>query len=295
MRRFNLGYYIKEGFRSFAAHGFMTFASIAIMASCLIIMGSFTLVALNLEYNLDALMEDNEFLAYVDEEYTDEEGAALQSQIEAIDNVAECQYITREEALENYVSGLEDSSLYENVPASALRSRFSVRVIDIEQLEETIEEVREVEGIAKISASVDVANGLVTMRNVSVVIALALVVILVIVSFFIISNSIKLATSAREEEIAIMKMVGATNAFVCWPFVVEGVLLGGISAVVAALAEWGIYRLIRSAINVYTHVQLVSIIPIRTLAFPMCATFLGIGLLVGVVGSLITIRKYLKV
>ena len=295
MRRFNLGYYIKEGFHGAGSHGFMTFAAITIMASCLVIMGSFVLLALNLEHNLDALMAENEFLAYVDEAYSDEEGALLGEQIGAIENVASYRYITREEARADYVSGLEDDDLYADLPASIFRGRFSIQVKDISQLPDTIAEVRNVEGIAKISAALDVANGFVTLRNVTIIIALILVVVLVVVSFFIISNAIKLATSGREGEIAIMKMVGATNAFVRWPFVVEGIILGLGSAILATLVQWGIYELLMKAINVYSHVQLINIIHFDQLALPLLAVFGGIGLIVGVLGSLITIRKFLRV
>lgn len=295
MSRFNFGYYIKEGLHGAGSHGFMTFASICIMACCLIIMASFALLALNLEYNLDSLMAENEFLAYVDENLSDEEGEALTDQILGIDNVVSADYITREEAKEDYLGTLDNDSLFQNLPASALRGRFSVQVADIEQLQDTISQVRAVEGIADISAALDVANGFVTLRNVTVVIALLMVVVLVIVSFFIISNAIKLATSGREGEIAIMKMVGATNAFVRWPYVIEGMILGVGSAALAFLAQWGIYQLLIKAVNVYSHVQLIKVIPFERLMLPMLATFGGIGLIVGVMGSLITIRKFLRV
>lgn len=273
----------------------MTFASIGIMASCLVIMGSFVLLALNLERNLDALMQENEFLAYVDEDMSDEQGMALGKEIAAIDNVAEYRYITREEARENFVSELEDDSLYSDLPASVLRGRFSIQVKDIDLLADTIAQVRSIAGIASISAALDVANGFITLRNVTVVIAMIMVVVLVVVSFFIISNAIKLATSGREGEIAIMKMVGATNAFVRWPFVVEGILLGVGSAILATLVQWGIYQLLTEAVNVYSHVKLVYIIPFQELVKPLVFTFGGIGLAVGVLGSLITINKFLKV
>ena len=276
MRRFNLGYHIRQGLHGVASHGFMTVASIGIMASCLLIMGTFALLAINLEYNLDALMQENEFLAYVDDTYTDEQAEALGSQIEAIDNVASCDYITRDEAWESYTEGLNDSSLYEDLPSSVLRGRFSITVNDIEQLQDTIDQVRGIEGIADISAALEVANGFITLRNVT-------------------SNAIKLATSAREGEIAIMKMVGATNTFVRLPFVVEGIILGVGSAVVAYLAEWGLYELLTQAINVYSHIQLVNIIPFEELRIPLMIIFGGIGLIVGVVGSVFTIRKFLRV
>lgn len=295
MRRFNLFYYIREGFHGAGSHGFMTFASIGIMACCLLIMGSFSLLAINLEHNLDALMSENEFLAYVDDTYEDEAAMALQSELEAIDNVATCTYISREQALEDYVGTLEDASLYENLPASALRARYKIQVHDIEQLEATTEQVDGVEGIIKINAALDVADGFVTLRNIMIIIALVMVVILVIVSVFIISNAIKLATSSREREIAIMKMVGATNSFIRWPFVVEGLILGLGSAVVAALAQWGVYQLLVEAINVYSHVQLINVIPFADLAPTVCIAFGGIGLFVGVLGSVSTIRKFLLV
>ncbi|MGM9536854.1 MAG: permease-like cell division protein FtsX [Candidatus Onthomonas sp.] len=295
MRRFNFGYYIKEGLHGAGSHGFMTFASIGIMASCLIIMGSFALIAMNLEYNLDSLMAENEFLAYVDENLTDEEGEALTGQIEAIDNVAQVRYITREEALADYVGDLEDDSLYRDLPASVLRGRFSVQVTDIEQLQDTVNQVRGVEGIVKTSAALDVADGFITMRNVTVIIALLMVVVLVIVSLFIISNAIKLATSSREGEIAIMKMVGATNGFVRWPFVIEGILLGVGSAVLAFLVQWGVYQLLVQAVSVYSHIQLIQMIPFEQLRIPLLIAFGGIGLIVGVLGSLGTIRKFLRV
>ena len=111
----------------------------------------------------------------------------------------------------------------------------------------------------------------------------------------IISNAIKMAMARREEEIAIMKMVGATNAFVRWPFVVEGVVLGIASAIAASALQWGIYSLITQAVNHYSHIRLVSILPYQTLALPVSCVYLGIGLLVGVCGSLITIRKFLRV
>lgn len=295
MKRFNLFYYIREGFHGVGSHGFMTFASIGIMACCLLIMGSFSLLAINLEHNLDSLMSENEFLAYVDDTYENEAAASLEGELEAIDNVAECTYISREEALESYIGSLDDAALYADLPASALRARYSIRVDDIEKLKDTIDDVRDVEGIVKTNAALDVADGFVTLRNVMIIIALVMVVILVIVSMFIISNAIKLATSSREREIAIMKMVGATNFFIRWPFVVEGLILGLGSAIVAALAQWGVYQLLVEAISVYSHVQLIKIIPFAELAPTVCIAFGGIGLFVGVLGSVTTIRKFLLV
>ena len=286
MTRTNAGYYIQEGFRGLRSHGFFTFAAIGIIAACLIITGSIALVAVNLNYNLNQLMEENEILAYVDERYSAKQTKALQSELSSLDNIASCQFISKEEAMDSYLDGLEDDALYADLPASVLRDRYALQVADITQLTTTIAEVEQVKGVVKVSAALDVANGCVTVILLSV---------LLVVSFFIISNAIKMAMARREEEIAIMKMVGATNAFVRWPFVVEGLVLGIASAIVASALQWGIYSLITQAVNHYSHIRLVSILPYQTLALPVSCVYLGIGLLVGVCGSLITIRKFLRV
>lgn len=277
------------------SHGFFTFAAIGIIAACLIITGSISLVAVNLEHNLNQLMSENEILAYVDEEYSTEEAQALEPTLAGVDNVSDCQFISKEEAMDRYLDGLEDDALYTDLPASVLRDRYALQVEDITRLSETIRQVEQVEGVIKVSAALDVADGFVTVRNVMVGVAVILLAVLFIISFFIISNAIKMATVNREEEIVIMKMVGATNAFVRWPFVVEGIVLGLASAVIAGLLQFGIYSLMTKAVNVYSHVQFISIIPYQTLALPVMVIYLAIGLMIGVFGSLITIRKFLRV
>lgn len=295
MTRTNAGYYIKEGFQGLRSHGFFTFAAIGIIAACLIITGSIALVAVNLEHNLNQLMSENEILAYINEEYSSEEAQALGQSLAAVDNVSNCQFISKEDAMDSYLDGLEDDALYADLPASVLRDRYAIQVEDITQLTETIKQVEQVEGVVKVSAALDVANGFVTVRNVAVGVAVILLGVLLVVSFFIISNAIKMATVNREEEIAIMKMVGATNAFVRWPFVVEGVVLGLASAIIAGLLQFGIYSLMTRAVNIYSHVQFISMISYQTLALPVMAVYVTIGLLIGVFGSLITIRKFLRV
>lgn len=295
MIKTNAGYYIKEGFRGLRSYGFFSFAAIGIIAACLIITGSISLIAVNLEYNLNQLMSENEILAYVDESYSVEEARELEGTIAAMDNVSSCRFISKEEAMDSYLDGVEDDALYADLPASVLRDRYAIQVKDITILTDTIAQTEQVEGISKVSAALDVANGFVTVRNMTVGVAVILLGILLVVSFFIISNAIKMAMVNREEEIAIMKMVGASNAFVRWPFVVEGLVLGLSSAVIAILLQFGIYTLLAKAVNVYSHVHFVNLIPYHSLAVPVAVICLGIGLLVGVFGSLITIRKFLRV
>ena len=292
----NFGYYICEGFKGIGKHGFMSFAAITIMAACLLITGSFSLVALNIDHTLSQLMSENEFLAYVDDAFSDEEAQAIQGELEAIPNVAEVTFITRQQAKDNYLESMNaDNDLYSSLPTTVLRHRYSISVDDISILAATLAEVEAVSGIAETNAALDVADGFVRVRNVVTIVTVGLVAILLIISLFIISNAIKLATLSRQEEIAIMKMCGATNGFIRAPFIVEGMILGLSSAVIGFALQWGLYTLLLQAVASYSSMQLLSLIPFVQIAPFMALVFVVIGLIVGVFGSVMTIRKYLQV
>jgi len=294
-RRLNSGYYISEGFHNVFSHGFMSFAAVCMIVACLLIMGTFTLLAVNLEHMLGELEKENEFLAYVDESYTQEQARALEQELAALDNVASVTFVTREQALEAFLQGREENQLLSNLPASVLRDRYRIHVKDIEDMSQTVEQVGKVQGIAKISVLLKVAQGFVLMRNIAAGVALVLIGILMIISLFIISNTIKLATFHRREEIAIMKMCGATNAFVRWPFVFEGLILGMTGAVLAFFLQWGIYQLVCSAVIEANGLSLVVIIPYADMAKRILAIFAASGFVIGVGGSLMAIRKFLQV
>lgn len=295
MRKSNIGYFLSEGWHGIRAHAFMSFAAIGIITACLLIMGSFSLVAVNLDYNLGILIEENQFLAYVDENLTDEEALALQAEIEAVPNVASAEFINREQAKDEFIARQDNSELYADLPDTVIRHRYAIHVVDIEQMAATVEAVEEIPGVAKTSAALEIAEGFVAMSNIASAIAFILIAILLAVSLFIISNTIKLATFNRREEIAIMKMCGATNGFIRMPFVVEGIILGLVGAVVAFFLQWGIYELIVRAVNESGQVQLITLMDFRTLALRVLAIFGFTGLAVGVGGSVFTIRKFMQV
>ncbi len=294
MKRLNTGYYIKEGVRSIFTHGFMSFAAVCMIVACLLIMGTFSLVAVNLDHNLSKLEDENEFLAYIDETLSDEEARAIQSSIEALPNVAEATFISREEAMEEFLED-KDSELFSIVPASNYRHRFSIHVKDIEQFRSTVQQVVNLPGIASYVAAFEVADGFVAARNVAGGVAAILIAILFFISLFIISNTIKLATFTRREEIAIMKMCGATDAFVRWPFVFEGLILGLLGAVVAFFLQWGVYTLIAGSVTGGNSLSFIEIVSFETMRLRVLGIFAGAGVVIGVGGSLLAIRKFLQV
>ena len=293
--RHNFSFFIREGTGNMFSHGFMSFAAIGITVACLLIMGTFSLVAYNANENLKDLQRENAVLAFVDENLSDEEAMALQKQLERLPNVADCTFVSREEARDTYVEQYDEDDLYSDLDPEIFRHRYVLHLKELDQMKTTVQAVEEVEGIVKIRADEDISNGFLTVRNIAGVISITLIAILLIVSVFIISNTIKLTTFDRKDEIAIMKMVGATDGFIRWPFVYEGLLLGLISAVVAFVLQWVLYRAIAQGIENSDTLQLLRIVPFDQIDLPVAVAFGVVGVLVGVGGSLTAIRKFLRV
>jgi cell division transport system permease protein len=294
MKMNKCGYLIREGFRSIRTHRFMSFASVTIIVACLLIMGSFSLVAVNINSLIKELENQNEVVAFVDEDYSEQQAEALQDDIEKVDNVSSVEFVSRDTAMKNFMSDYSQD-LMEGIDQSTFRDRFVVHLKDISQMAQTQKALEGVNGIVKVNAHLDYANGFITVRNIVSAVSLVLIIILVIVSFFIMSNTIKLATFSRREEIAIMRMVGATNGFIRLPFVVEGLVLGILGGLIAFFAEWGLYALVTGKIMSTIAGKFVEVVPFSTVMTPVLLVFLGVGILVGGFGGVNAIRNYLKV
>lgn len=295
MKKYNFGYLFKEGVRGIFLHGFMSFASVCSIIACLLIMGSFALVAVNLSATLKEMEQENVVIAYVDESLTEDQAKAIETDLRAIPNVLDCTFVTREEAMKAFVAEKEDNSLFENLPPEILRDRYEIHLKDIQQMSTTVEQIKTVSGVASVSALLDISKGFITVRNIAGAVAVILIVVLLAISVFIISNTTRLATFTRREEIAIMKMVGATNWFIRWPFLFEGMILGILGAILSFFLQWGIYNAIAAAIAKSDTLSLLVVLPFKQVALPVVEIFLLTGFVVGVFGSLLTIRKYLRV
>ena len=293
--KYNFQFFIKEGAGNMFSHGFMSFAAIGITVACLLIMGTFSLVAYNADYNLKNLQKENAILAFIDETLSDEDARALQSKVEAVTNVADATFVSREQARDSYVAQYDENDLYANLDPSIFRHRFVIHLQDDALLSETVEALRQVDGIAKVRADEAISAGFITARNVASVISIALIAVLLVISVFIISNTIKLTTFDRRDEIAIMKMVGATNGFIRWPFVFEGLLIGVFGAVIGFGLQWLLYNAIANGIAGSDTLQLLRVVSFAKIWWPVAGVFLLAGVLVGVGGSLTAIRKFLQV
>ena len=295
MKNKNIGYLLKEGIRGIFLHGFMTFAAICVTVACLIIVGSFSLIMQNLDHMVSELEQQNQVLVYIDDSYTEAEAKSVGSEINLIPNVSNSEFMSKEQALDNFIEEQDDPEIFAGLESDTLRHRVVVTVENSEQMEKTVADLEAIQGVAKVNAHLEIASGFTTVRNVLQIVSTAIIIVLLVVSLFIISNTVKLALYDRKEEIAIMKMVGATNGFIRIPFVIEGMVIGIVSAAVAFFAEWGLYDVLSQKIRVIDTLQLFSAIPFQDVFGIMVAVYLAAGLFVGVFGSLMSIRKFLDV
>lgn len=294
MRSF--GYYWKEGFRNIFSHSFMSVAAVLIMVACLLLTGTVALVSFNINRSIVELQQSTEIVVYVDESLTTREAKNLLGDFNRINNIATAAFESRDEALEKYRLQLgDDAGILDSYDESnnPLRNSFIFTLHDPALAEQTIEQIEAVDGVAYIRADATVMERLVQVQRVFNIIALAMVIGLAVISVFIISNTVKLAMFARREEISIQKMVGATNWFIRWPFVIEGMMIGLIAGVLAFFAQWGVYaELANIASGVIPYFR---ILPFDQLRWLVLGVFAGAGVLFGIGGSVTSIRKFMNV
>ena len=295
MKLSNLGYLMKEGIRGIFLHGFMSFAAVLVTVACLVIVGSFSALVYNVNIMVEDLNKTNEVLAYVDSGLTDAEARSIGTKINQISNVYQADFKSREKALEEFVSDYQEEAAFGGIVATDLRHRYVITLENNELMADTVAQLEAVPGIVKVTAAFEMAEGFITLQNVLRIASIAVIVVLLVVSLLIISNTVKLALYDRKDEIAIMKMVGATDGFIRLPFVVEGFSLGMLGALIAFFIEWAMYNLLVNRLANVDTLKLFSFVPFSQLLWPMVATFMAAGLFVGVVGSWTSIRKFLDV
>ena len=295
MKKNNIGYLLREGFKGVFLHGFMSFAAICVTVACLIIMGTFSLILYNLHVMILDLEQENEILVYIDENYSEAKAKSVGSQINLISNVHEAKFVSRQQALDEFIDTQNDAALFDGIEADTLRDRFVVTLEDNSLITQTKEMLKQIDGVDEVSAHDEIANGFQTVQKVLNIAAMVIIVVLFVVSMFIISNTIKLAMYSRSQEIAIMKMVGATNSFIRLPFVVEGLVLGILGGGLAFLAEWGLYNLVTGKLVASVTESFITFVPFHSVALEVFIVYMAVGILVGAFGGVNAIRNYLKV
>ena len=295
MRGFRLGYLTREGFKNIWVNRFLSVATILVLVACLIIVGTGSLIFLNINSLLDLIEGQNVVMVYVQDEATDFETESLGLQLQNMSNIKNVEFVPREEAFENQKEQFGDkAALLEGLSAEILPDAYKVVVDDLSMFDSTVKEIKKLESVLQVRENSDLASKVETIRNAVSYISLGIIAILFFVSMFIVSNTIRITIYNRRLEISIMKAVGATNSFIRWPFLVEGVLLGLISAVVSLVLEYVVY-----SVALIWFADLMSTLggtPVEFLDYIwfFLAVFGFIGVVIGTSGSLISLNKYLK-
>ena len=263
--------------------------------ACLLIVGTFSSLVYNLNIMVSDLNKTNEVLAYVDEDLSDAEARSVGTLVNRIDNVSQSTFVSREQALEDFIADYENPEAFEGTEADTLEHRFVVVLKDNRKLDETVASLKNISGVVDVVAFRELAEGFSTIQDVLHLVSIVVITVLLVVSLLIISNTVKLAMYDRKDEIAIMKMVGATNGFIRLPFVVEGFFLGMLGAGIAFGLEWLMYDTLVDKVVSMDTLNLFKFVPFTELLGPMIATFAAAGFFVGVIGSWASIRKFMNV
>lgn len=297
-KHYSTRYFLRQAFTGLWRNGVMSVASIAVLMSCLIVLGCFAMLVVNINLNLDKIAELNEIMVYCEYDLEEDRIAEINEEINKLEDVDSCVRITKDEALEKMKEEAGDhADAYSDMEGDKNPLADSFEVIYKDGSDESAvfnleSQLRGLEGVRKINSVYQTARMVDSFKNGVMLVFIWFLVILFVVSIFVIINTIKLAVYSRRHEISVMRYVGATNRFITLPFVFEGVIIGTFASVFAYAIEAYIYNYI--ADKVMSDLQIIEIMGFGKLALPLAGGFLVTGIITGIIGSIFSIRKYLK-
>ncbi len=293
----SIKYLTKEGFRNIWTNRMMSVASIAVLMSCLVLIGSAAMMFLNIDSLLARIEEENVVMVFIDDTATEQEVSALEGEISDLGNIKDIEFVAKEDAWAQQLETMEEAQaefFKEQSSDIPLPDAYKVTIENLDYFDDTVEGIKNLNHIDTIRENRELAQKLVSIRQGISVIAIVIIAVLFAISLFIISNTIRLTVYNRKLEISIMKSVGATNNFVRFPFVIEGMILGVLSGAIGLLLVWGLYELIVSRFNTLLESLNLSAVGFAGYALPMLGIFVLIGVICGVGGSIVTMNKYLN-
>lgn len=292
MKRYSIFYFIHEALKGMKRNGVMSFASIAVLLSCLLVIGGFSLIVVNIDLNLDKLGNLNEIVAFCESDADDDTVADVESKISALDNVESIVHATKEEQLKKLQE--ENPTLYGDITEeeNPLSDSFTISYKDNSKVPELDYQLKQIEGIRKVRNNLELANTIENVKSGVMLVFFWFLAILFVVTVFIIINTIKLSVFSRRKEIGIMRHIGATNGFITLPFIFEGIFIGIASGIGSFLIlKFGYSALIAGTAS---DIQMISFINFSDISGYVLLATLAIGIITGVLGGLISLAKYLK-
>lgn len=292
MKFSGLGYLIKEGIKSIWNNRMMSLASIGVLISCLLLTGTAELLTLSVSRNLEDIGGRNVTRVFLQQEITDMEAVHIGDAIGRLDNVSETAFISKDEAIKDYQDTVGEELFSQLVgEGNPLPNAIDVTMEDLSLYDSTIAAVLSVDGVESARDTRELAEKLSSLSELVSTVSMWIVIALVLISVFIISNSIRMTMYSRRFEISIMKSVGATNTFVRIPFVIEGMFIGLISAAVSSVVLFFLYDALEKVI---TSIMPINMVKYSEVGLMMTLIFVGAGMLIGALGSMVSIGRYLR-
>lgn len=295
MKGTSLKYLTHEGFRNVWVNRLMSLASVTVLMACLIIMGAGIMIYFNINNVVDKVQSQNVVMVYVADDATDDETTQIGTSLKGISNVESCEFVPKEVAFQEQIQSMGgDAALFEGFDEIPLPDAYKVTVKDLSQFENTVSQIKQINKVDSVRENSDLASKLLSLRHAVSIVSVGLVVMLFLVALFIISNTIRITMFSRKLEISIMKAVGATNWFIRWPFMIEGMILGTISGIVSLGVLWGLYAVAEKVFAQTLSLIGFSLVPFSEYWWQILLVFVAIGLFTGGFGSLVSMAKYLK-
>ena len=295
MKNRNIRYLTHEGIKNIGINRLMTVASVAVLMSCLVIIGFALLLFLNVDSLLQNIESQNVVMAFCEVGASEEEVNQTKTVLESIDNIANFEFVSKNDAYDSVVASLgEDAQILSNIDSSFLPDGYRIIVDDMSLFSETVDKIKSINTVASVQQNSDLAEKFAEIRTAVSYISIGVIIVLFIVSMFIIANTVRITMFSRKLEISIMKAVGATNWFIRWPFLVEGVCIGLISSVLSFAILALLYNLLGGAFTSIFGILGNSIVNFWDYALYIFGGFIIVSIITGGLGSLISMRRYLK-
>ena len=293
----NFKYFVSEGLKSYTSNGLMSLASTIIVVASLVVLGLYLLFSMNINYVAKQLEEECEIQVWIEDTVKPNSAAMqdIENKLKANENIKSVEFFSNEQALEDYKEELgKDSEYLEGFEEdNPLRDSFKITLENLKIADKTAEEVAKIQGVANVSDNRSSMNKLVNATNIIKHISFWFMMFLSAIAVFIISNTIKITLFARRRDINIMKYLGATDSFISWPFIVEGVAIGLAGAIISlVLVLVGYACFVAKNFVLFNTIEFCSM---GQVFGPLLCWFVGIGVLLGAFGSAISIRRHLRV
>lgn len=295
-------YLVRQGIHSLGTHSMMTFASIGVLTVCLVLTGIAYLFSVNVDSLIDYLGSQNETVVYLNPDLNEEQTAEVDTAIRSISGVSGVEYVSKEDVLSTYKGYMSEQyadlwDAFDN--DNPFKANYRVTVKDLDDIQRISDELSAIEGVDSVSAPLAMSNVFVQVQDVVTYAGYGLVAVLAVVAVVVISNTIRITVFARRREINIMKYVGATNGFIRLPFFVEGMAAGLISAFIASVIVLGGYWVLTYYSDLvpgfWRSLLSESVVPVTDVWYKVVPAFAAFSVLMGGVGSLVSIRKHLDV